>query len=383
MPVYLDNNATTPLDPRVLEAMLPYLQGIYGNPASVHRYGRLTGGAIERAREQVAALVGAQAGRVIFTGGGTEANNLALKGIVGDRRNGHLLISAIEHASLREPAFHLRQQGWEIDELPVNPGGTVEVDRIGDYLRADTALVSVMLANNETGAIQPVTDIAAQLKGSTPLLHTDVSQAAGKIPVNFTTIGAQMMTLSSHKLYGPMGAGALIVDKSIELHPVQIGGGHEYGLRAGTPNVAAIVGFGAAAELAQAELTERMNRMLNLRMRLETALRSLPEVYIFAEQTVRLPNTVQFGVYGCHGETLLLQLDRQGFAVSSGSACHSDVHEPSHVLLAMSVDAELALTAIRVSIGKDTQEKDIDRFIVALDSIVGDFRRTDVRVANV
>lgn len=383
MPVYLDNNATTPLDPRVLEAMLPYLQGIYGNPSSVHRYGRLTGGAIERAREQVAALVGAQSGRIIFTGGGTEANNLALKGIVGDHRSGHILISAIEHASLREPAFNLRQQGWEIDELPVNSDGVIEVDSVGDYLRKETALASVMLANNETGAIQPVSDIAARLKGSAAVLHTDVSQAAGKIPVDFAAIGAQMMTLSSHKLYGPMGAGALIIDKSIDLRPVQIGGGHEYGLRAGTPNVAAIVGFGMAAELAREELSQRSAHMRILRERLETGLHALPEVCIFAEQTERLPNTVQFGVHDCHGETLLLQLDRLGFAVSSGSACHSDVHEPSHVLRAMQVDAELALTAIRVSIGKDTQEKDIDRFVTALDVIVGDFRRTDVRVANV
>lgn len=383
MPVYLDNNATTPLDSRVLDAMLPYLQGIYGNPSSVHRYGRLTSGAIERAREQVAGLVGAHASQVIFTSGGTEANNLAVKGIAGNRPGGHIAISAIEHPSLLEPAFALRGQGWRVDEIPVTTRGVVDCAALGEILRKDTALVSVMLANNETGAIQPVAEAAKHLRGGNAVLHTDASQAAGKMPVDFTASGVHLMTLSSHKLYGPLGAGALIVDKAVMLHPVQLGGGHESGLRAGTPNVAAIAGFGAAAELARLELTQRTAHMRTLQARLEKALRKVPEICIFAEGVERLPNTVQFGVRGCHGETLLLQLDRLGFAVSSGSACHSDVHEASHVLLAMQVETELALTAIRVSVGKDTAEDEVDRFVAALDSIVRTFRGSNVRVANV
>lgn len=383
MPVYLDNNATTPLDPRVLDAMLPYLQGIYGNPSSVHRYGRLTSGAVERAREQVAALAGAHASQVIFTSGGTEANNLAVIGIAGHRAGGHIAISAIEHPSMLEPALALRDRGWKVDEIPVNAHGVIDCAALAGILQQDTVLVAVMLANNETGAVQPVAEVARLLESRNIVLHTDASQAAGKMPVDFAASGAHLMTLSSHKLYGPLGAGALIVDKSISLQPVQRGGGHENGLRSGTPNVAAIVGFGAAAELARLELTQRTAHMRALQSRLETALRAIPEICIFAEGVERLPNTVQFGVRGCHGETLLLQLDRLGFAVSSGSACHSDVHEASHVLLAMRIESDLALTAIRVSVGKDTTEEDVDRFVAALVSIVETFRGSSVRVANV
>lgn len=383
MPIYLDNNATTPLDPRVLDAMLPYLQDIYGNPSSVHRYGRLTSGAVERAREQVAALAGAHASQVAFTSGGTEANNLAINGIAGHRVGGHIAISAIEHPSMLEPALALRDRGWKVDEIPVNAHGVIDCAALAGILQQDTVLVAVMLANNETGAIQPVAEVARLLESRNIVLHTDASQAAGKMPVDFAASGAHLMTLSSHKLYGPLGAGALIVDKSIALQPVQLGGGHENGLRSGTPNVAAIVGFGAAAELARLELTQRTAHMRALQSRLETALRAIPEIFIFAKGVERLPNTVQFGVRGCHGETLLLQLDRLGFAVSSGSACHSDVHEASHVLLAMRIESDLALTAIRVSVGKDTAEEDVDRFVAALVSIVETFRGSSVRVANV
>lgn len=383
MPVYLDNNATTPLDPRVLDVMLPYLQDVYGNPSSVHRYGRLTSGAIERAREQVAALVGAQPGQVVFTSGGTEANNLVVKGVTANRAGGHIAVSAIEHPSLLEPALALREEGWKVDLIPVTTGGAVDCAALGAIVRQDTALISVMLANNETGAIQPVANVAEQVRNGDIVLHTDASQAAGKMPVDFMASGVHLMTLSSHKLYGPLGAGALIVDKSTSLQPVQLGGGHENGLRSGTPNVAAIAGFGAAAELARQELSQRMAHMRALQARLESALRAIPEICVFAEGVERLPNTVQFGVSGCHGETLLLQLDRQGFAVSSGSACHSDVHEASHVLLAMQIDPELALTAIRVSFGKDTTEDEAGRFVSTLDSIVKTFRASSVRVANV
>lgn len=383
MPVYLDNNATTPLDQRVLEAMLPYLQDVYGNPSSVHRYGRLTSGAVERAREQVAALVGAHPSQVVFTSGGTEANNLAVKGVTGNRDGGHVAVSAIEHPSLLEPAFALRERGWKVDEIPVDTQGIVDCAALVGILQQDTALVSVMQANNETGAIQPVAEAAGHLRNHNTVLHTDASQAAGKMPVDFAASGAHLMTLSSHKLYGPLGAGALIVDKSISLQPLQLGGGHENGLRAGTPNVAAIAGFGAAAELACLELAQRIAHMRALQVRLETALHTLPEVCIFAEDAARLPNTVQFGVRGCHGETLLLQLDRLGFAVSSGSACHSDAHQASHVLLAMQIETELALTAIRVSLGKETSVEEVDRFVSALESIVKTFRGSNVRVANV
>lgn len=382
MPVYLDHNSTTPLDERVLEAMLPHMRELYGNASSQHRYGRLTSGAIERAREQVAALVGAKPNQVIFTGGGTEANNLALRGICGKNR-GHLVISAIEHASLREPAFALGEEGWSVSEIPVNRDGVIDTGAVAATLRSDTRLVSVMLANNETGAVQPLTQVSALAHERNIPVHTDASQAAGKLPIDFVRLGVDLMTVSAHKFCGPQGAGALIVNRALSLQPLLYGGGHEQGLRAGTHNVAAIVGFGVAAELARNELENRIRHLQHIRDRIQHALLKNPEVCVFAANVERLPNTLQFGVRGYHGETLLLELDRKGFAVSSGSACHSDVHEPSHVLLAMQIEPELALTAIRVSIGLNTREQDADRFVDALNMILAQFRQTSVRVANI
>jgi cysteine desulfurase len=383
MPVYLDHNATTPLDERVLAAMLPYMRESYGNASSLHRYGRLTSGAIERAREQVAALVGAKPNQVIFTGGGTEANNLAIRSLSGRNRNGHIAISAIEHASLREPAFALRTEGWSVSEVSVTRDGVIDTAALAATICADTRLVSIMLANNETGAVQPLAGISALAHQRNVPVHTDASQAVGKLPVDFAKLGVDLMTVSAHKFCGPQGAGALIVNRSLGLQPLMYGGGHEYGLRAGTHNVAAIVGFGMAAELAQVELATRIQHMQYIRDRIQHAIMKHPEICVFAASTERLPNTLQFGAQGCHGETLLLELDRKGFAVSSGSACHSDAHEPSHVLLAMQVEPELALTAIRVSVGMNTTEQDADRFVTVLNTILAQFRRTSVRVANI
>ncbi|HEY3486456.1 MAG TPA: cysteine desulfurase family protein [Gammaproteobacteria bacterium] len=383
MPVYLDHNSTTPLDARVLAAMLPYMQELYGNASSQHRYGRLTSGAIERAREQVAALVGAKPNQLIFTGGGTEANNMALRSICAHNQTGHLAVSAIEHASLREPAFALCEEGWSVDEIPVSRDGVVDPAAVAAIMRTDTRMVSVMLANNETGAVQPVERIAAVVHTRNAVLHTDASQAVGKLPVDFAALGADLMTISAHKFYGPQGIGALVFNRSLNLQPLLRGGGHERGLRAGTPNVAAIVGFGMAAELAAAELAARTQYLSRIRDRIQRALLQHPEVCIFAEKAMRLPNTLQFAVQGYHGETLLLELDRQGFAVSSGSACHSDAHEPSHVLLAMQIEPALALTAIRVSLGMSTKEQDADKFVATLHGILTRFRQTSVRVANI
>jgi cysteine desulfurase len=384
MPVYLDHNSTTPLDERVLAAMLPYMRELYGNASSQHRYGRLTSGAVERAREQVASLVGAKPSQVVFTGGGTEANNLAIHAVCSSNSGpGHLAISAIEHASLREPAFALREEGWSLSEVPVTTEGVVEVSALTHVMRSDTRLVSIMLANNETGALQPLSRISAAVHQRQIPVHTDASQAAGKVPVDFVETGADLMTISAHKSGGPQGVGALIVNRSLSLRPLLYGGGHEQGLRAGTHNVAAIVGFGIAAELAQSELAMRAQRMREIRDRIQRAILQNPEISIFAGKAERLPNTLQFGVRGCHGETLLLELDRKGFAVSSGSACHSNAHEPSHVLLAMRVEPELALTAIRVSVGMHTSPQDADDFVAALNVILAQFRRTSVRAVNI
>jgi len=362
MPVYLDHNATTPLDERALEAMLPYLRGHYGNPSSVHRFGRLARAAVETAREQVAALVNAHPTQVIFTGGGTEANNLAIKGVAAACRPGRLAIGATEHPSVAKAAAALTRRGWRRDILDVDSEGRVVVDA----LAPGTALVSVMLANNETGVIQDIAAVGAAARRAGAILHTDAVQAAGKINVDFAATGAQLLSLSAHKLYGPKGVGALIVDKAVEIEPLLSGGGQEQGRRAGTENVAGIVGFGAAAMLARERLDEYGRRMPELRRRLEAGLRALGGIEIFSARAERLPNTVGFGARGVDGETLLMGLDQAGMAVASGAACSSGSREPSPVLRAMGIERDLARGAIRVSLGHGNTEDEMDAFVAAL-----------------
>jgi len=386
MLAYLDHNASSPLDPPVFDAMLPYLRGC-GNASSAHAAGRAARAAIDLAREQVAALVSASPGQVIFTSGGTEANNLALKGSVplplgpsfGERVSASIVIGATEHASLRGPAHALRRLGYRVDDIPVDGAGRVGLDALRSVLSPRTRLVSVMLANNETGVLQDIAALSGEVRAHGAIMHTDAVQAAGKIAVDFGATGAQLMSLSAHKLNGPQGVGALIVDRSLELEPLLDGGGQEQGLRGGTENVAAIVGFGAAAELALSELEQRRSAMLALRGRLERMLDGIPGVTIFAREADRLPNTVMFSVPGIDGEALLLNLDRAGFAVSSGSACASHRKGPSHVLIAMGIAPEVAQGSIRVSVGMGTTAADIDAFAAALEAQIEQFQSIAVR----
>ncbi|MBI1195507.1 MAG: aminotransferase class V-fold PLP-dependent enzyme [Gammaproteobacteria bacterium] len=375
MSAYFDHNATTPVDERVVEAMLPYFRGRYGNPSSLHRLGRLSRQAVEQARDQVAGLVGAHPGQVIFTSGGTEANNLALRG----PNVGRLVVSAVEHASVMMPARFLESTGCELFVAGVDPQGRLDRVLLEAYLHdagarpsAGSGLVSVMLANNETGALQDISSIAALAREHGYLVHSDAAQSAGRIPVRWEALGIHMMTLSAHKMYGPKGVGALIVDKAIELTPQMLGGGHESGFRAGTENLASIVGFGAAAELARGLVERRSEHLKELRSRLEHQIASLP-VVTYSADAERLPNTVCFSVPGIDGETLVMQLDRAGFAVSSGSACDSGGRTPSHVLMAMGVSAELAGCAIRISLGVDNTIDDVDAFVVALAGLIDRF----------
>ena len=368
MACYLDNNASTALDARVLEAMQPYLGGIAGNASSLHRFGRLQRDAIETARAQVAALVNAQPGQVIFTSGGTESNNLALQGVMAATGGRALAIGATEHMSVLQPAEALQKRGARLGILPVDTAGGLLKASLADNIK-DCALASVMLANNETGVIQDLTPLLEAAVEAGVWIHTDATQAAGKIELDFAASGVHAMTLSSHKIYGPMGAGALILDTRLPIDAMLYGGSQENGLRAGTENVAAIVGFGKAAELAKQELAQRAQHTRELRDALQQRLQQLERVAVFAADASRLPNTLQFGVRGFDGETLLMQLDRKGFAVSSGSACTSGKTEASHVLKAMQVDNELALSAIRVSFGQDNTMQDVDAFVSALTSI--------------
>lgn len=366
MTAYLDHNATTRVDDRVFEAMRPYLQDEYGNPSSVHRAGRYARTAIDGARQQVADLVGAPPSQVIFTSGGTEANNLALTGVVRARPDTILAYSAIEHSSVLETVHYLESQGSQCLEIAVQANGRVSTRSSQQALDKGAGLVSVMLVNNETGAVQPIHDIQQQAADANAILHVDAVQAAGKLPLQGLLSDVDLVSLSAHKLYGPKGIGALIIREGIELVPMMYGGGHERGLRAGTENVAAIVGFGMAAELAVSELETRRQHMQALQDRLLERLDAMPGITIFARDAERVVNTVQLGVAGIVGETLLLTLDQQGYAVSSGSACSSSSNEPSHVLMAMGIDRELSRNAIRVSTGKDTRMEEIDGFCDAL-----------------
>lgn len=365
--IYLDHNATTPLDERVLEAMLPHLRHSFGNPSSVHAPGRASRKALDQAREQVAALAGAHPSQVVFTSGGTEANNLALKGVAFKRQAGRIAISAVEHASVRAPAAALTSLGWSLDEIGVDAQGQVAPEGLARQLKADTALVSIMLANNETGVLNDITGLAEQVKSHGALMHTDAVQALGKMKLEFASLGAHLMSISAHKLNGPKGVGALIVDKAVDMSALIHGGGQEKGRRGGTENLAGIVGFGKAAELAATELDSRASQMLALRERFEAGLKArVPSAVIFAEQAQRLPNTTFLALPGMEGETLLMGLDSKGLAVSSGAACGSSHTEPSHVLKAMGVDAELARCAIRVSFGPTNSLNDVDVLIAAL-----------------
>lgn len=369
--VYLDHNATTPMDERVLETMLPYMRGSYGNPSNLYTMGREARTALDNAREQVAALVCAHPSQVLFTSGGTEANNTALKGIALRAPQGRISISAVEHASVQSPAAALERLGWKVESAAVTAAGVCTAEALAQTLQADTRLASVMWANNETGAVQPVTELAQLCRERGLLMHTDAVQAAGKLEVDFPSSGAHLMSLSAHKLYGPKGIGALIQDKAVDMEPLLHGGGQERGRRGGTENVAAIVGFGMAAELAAIELDERRRHLRELRTAFEERLsQALPDAVIFSREAERLPNTVFMAVPGVEGQTLIMALDRQGLAISSGSACGSDSTEPSKVLKAMNVASAVAQGAIRISFGKDNTEQDIDALIDALVSQV-------------
>lgn len=371
-PVYFDHNATTPVLPAVLEAMLPYFAQQHGNASSRHEYGRAARRAIDEARQRVAYAVGAHPTEVIFTSGGSEANNLFIKGAAANLPAGTVAISAIEHPCVREPAKSLRRRGWKLREVAVDGECRLASADFHAALAEQPALISIMLANNETGAIQDIPALAAQAAPTQAWFHTDAVQALGKLPVDFRSLnaaGVHAMTLSAHKFGGPKGAGALIVDKRVDLAPLIDGGGHERGLRSGTENVPAIVGFGLACELAVAQLADAALRLRQLRSSLERGLVAQGAM-IFAAPAERLPNTVYFSLPGIDGETLVAKLDRAGFAVASGAACSAANPEPSHVLLAMGVASELARGAVRVSLGASNTADDVAAFLRALSATI-------------
>lgn len=372
--VYFDHNATTALDDHVLEAMLPFLRQPQGNPTSRHSYGRHARQAVENARAQVAYAVGAHPTQVVFTSGGTEADNFAIHGIASAQTPSVIAVSAIEHPAVFRPAQALLGRGWKMARIPVNSAGQVEPEAVRERLQHKTGLISVMTANNETGVIQDIAAIAEIAREQGALMHTDAVQALGKMALDFNALGVNAMSLSAHKIRGPQGAGALIMDKRVDVQPLLYGGGQEKGLRSGTENVAAIVGFGLACERAVAELGERSRVMTKLRDQLESGLRRLGAT-LFGEASARLPNTSFFAFPNLEGETLVMAMDRKGFAIASGSACSSDSTEPSHVLMAMGVDPEFARGAVRVSLGAGNTADQVDGFLLALENELNRLKR--------
>ena len=378
-PVYFDHNASTPIDARVLAGMLPFLTDNYGNASSRHEYGRAARRAIDEARQRVAHAVGAHPTEIVFTSGGSEANNLFIKGAAATMKPAVIAISAIEHPCVREPAKQLIKAGWTLDEISVDANGRVQVNDLQRRVTStnwQARLVSVMLANNETGAIQDVAAIAQSVKSRGALMHTDAVQAFGKVNIDFRALnaaGVNGMTLSAHKIGGPKGAGVLVLDKRADLQAQIAGGGHERGLRSGTENVAAIVGFGLAAEFAASELAARRATTLRLRVALETGLMG-EGATIFAHAAERLPNTSYFAFENVDGETLVGKLDRAGFAVASGAACSSANPQASQVLLAMKVPAEFARGAVRISFGASNTPAQVDNFLQALTTTLAELR---------
>ncbi len=375
--IYLDNNATTQVAPEVLEAMLPFFREQYGNPSSAHVLGLLAEGALVQAREQVAALLGCQPAEVVFNGGGTEGLNHAFRGVFeAFPAKRHFVTTAVEHSAVLALAEWLRRQGAEVTVLPVDAEGRLDLARLEAALRPDTALVSVMAANNETGVCFPLPEIAALVKARGALFHVDATQAAGKLPLDLAALPADLLNLSAHKLHGPKGVGALFIRRGLRLKPFMVGGHQERGRRGGTENLPGAVGLGKAAELARAALPA-MERVRALRDGLESALKAaLSDVRIHGEAAPRLPNTSFAAFPGIEGEALLLRLSQRGVCVSTGSACTTGQREASHVLRAMGVEARLALGTLRFSLSRDTTEAEIRRAGELVPELVRELRDT-------
>lgn len=363
-PIYLDHAATTPIAGEVVDAMLPFLRDGFGNPSSIHAAGRRARNAVDEARDSIAACLGCTAGEIVFTSGGSEADNLALRGIA-ERRGGHLIVSAIEHDAVLHTAEHLAEQGRvRLSVVGCDGEGRVDPGEVADAVEPETCLVSVMLANNETGVVQDLAEVVRLVKARNPrtLVHSDAVQALGKLPVALADLGVDLLTITAHKVYGPKGAGALYVRRGVSLAPQVTGGGQERSRRAGTENVAGIVGFGRAAALVEEEREAEAVRLAALSDRLvEHVLSGVPDAVVAGGHAARLPSFATFAIPGTVSEVLLVALDQQGVAASGGSACSSGAGMPSHVLAAMGMPPHLAAGALRLSLGRGTTAGEVDR----------------------
>jgi cysteine desulfurase len=374
--IYLDNAATTPLDPRVLEAMLPHLGGRCGNPSSLHTFGGSAREGLEEARNSVACLIGASAGEIVFTSGGTESDDLAVLGLArsaGPERR-HAVVSRVEHAAVREAARRLEFEGFEVSWIGVDADGLVDTAEFAAALRPDTALASVIWANNEVGAIERIPELAEICAERDVPFHADAVQAAGRVPIDVSETPVSTLALSGHKLYGPQGTGALYVREGFSLEPVLYGGGQEKGLRSGTQNVAGAVGLGTAARLAREEMEDRVTREKALREGIMAGIEAMPDVSVNGHRERRLSNNVHLTVSGVEAESLVLFLDSLGYAIGSGSACSSGGHKASPVLLAMGLAEREAFSVVRITVGKDNTPEEVDGFLGAFSTAVEQLR---------
>jgi cysteine desulfurase len=384
--IYLDYAATTPLDPRVLEAMMPYLTEKFGNPNSIHAFGREARKAVDEAREKIAALLNCRPSELVFTSGGTESDNLALRGVVAAyRQKGNQIVTtAIEHHAVLHTCRALQDEGFEVTYLPVDEHGLVSPEQVAEAVTDRTILVSIMHANNEIGTMEPLADIVRAVKEKRPdvLVHTDAVQTVGHIPVDVEALGVDLLSFAAHKFYGPKGVGGLFVRRGVKLVPQLTGGGQERNRRSGTENVAGIVGMARALEIAVAEMPREIPRLQTLRDELiNGVLAQIPDSRLNGHPTQRLPHNANFSFLGVEGEALLLQLDLHGIAASSGSACTSGSLEPSHVLLALGLSHEWALGSLRLTLGRFTTRQHLERVLAVLPSIVEKLRALTSQMA--
>ena len=375
--IYLDNAATTPTDPRVVQAMLPYFTEVYGNPSSLHAFGQGAKHAIEEARHIVAAFIGAKPEEIVFTSGGTESNNFTIKGVAFARREkgNHIITSKIEHHAVLEPCHFLEKQGFKVTLIHVDKYGLVDPADVKKAITDKTILISIMHANNEIGTIEPIAEIGKLARGRDVYFHTDAVQTLGHLPVDVDELNVDILSASGHKLYGPKGVGILYVRKGVRMLPFMHGGDHEQGRRASTHNVPGIVGFGKAVELAKEERGKEIEKLTFLRDKLiKGILKTIEFTRLNGHPTQRLPNSVNVSISYVEGESMLLNLDMEGIACSTGSACTSSSLEPSHVLSAIGLSHELAHGSLRFSMGRQTLEDDIDYVLGVLPGIVGKLR---------
>ena len=382
--IYLDNNATTAIDPAVLEAMRPFLQKYFANPSSGYRFAAQVRESIEHAREQVAALLGCEPREIVFTSGGTESNNTSIHSALASRPDGkHIITTAVEHSAVRNPAQHLQERGYDVTFLGVDRAGRISLRELSDSIRPDTALVSIMWANNETGVIFPMREIAEITQNKGVPLHTDAVQAAGKIAINLREIPVQYLSISGHKLHAPKGVGALYVNRRARFQPFVRGGSHENNRRAGTENAASIVALGKAAEIAQAKLPEEQTRVRRLRDRFEKALlEKVIDARVNGADAPRLPNTSSFMFDGLESQAALIMLDQENLCCSAGSACRTGSLKPSHVLSAMGLVNEEARASLRFSFGRFNTEAELEQAIEIVPRVIGKLRALSAVMAS-